>query len=153
MTERTESAQKLQRLSGAWVGEETMHPTAFDPEGGTATGRAVNRPGLLGNCIIQDYTQYRRGGASFEGHAVFWYDPAASEYVMHWFGSMQPGVTEYRGTFEGDVLTLIARAPQGFSRTTFIFGAPHRYRFELAVSPDGSTWTTFLEADYERVTG
>ena len=39
---------KLAKLAGSWVGEETMHPSPWDPKGGTARGRSKSQLGLSG---------------------------------------------------------------------------------------------------------
>ena len=56
--------QKLQRLSGKWTGEEKMHPSPWDPKGGAATGRILNRLSLDGFVVVQDYEQERSGNIS-----------------------------------------------------------------------------------------
>ena len=39
----TDSHKRLHRLAGSWLGQETMHPSPWDPKGGAATARVENR--------------------------------------------------------------------------------------------------------------
>src|SRR4030095_8583695 len=43
-----EQHKKLQTLAGTWTGEEKMHPSPWDPEGGMALGKVNNRIDLDG---------------------------------------------------------------------------------------------------------
>lgn len=45
---------RLEMLVGDWVGREHIHPSPYDPQGGTAIGRVRNRMGLAGFAVIQD---------------------------------------------------------------------------------------------------
>ena len=71
-----EAHKKLSRLIGEWSGGETMHPAPWDPVGGPATARIVNRPILDGFAVVQEYQQIRNGVPNFSGHGVWWYDEA-----------------------------------------------------------------------------
>lgn len=153
MPQPLQSHTRLHRLHGAWVGQEHIHPSPFDPVGGAATGRAVNRSALGGLGMVQEYTQYREGSPNFEGHGVFWVDPASGEYVMTWFDSMGGAPSEFRGGFEGEALSLTARALQGFTRARYVFTGPHSYSFSMEVSGDGAEWSPFMTGEYRRVTG
>ncbi|MFQ5479560.1 MAG: hypothetical protein ACE5E4_13205, partial [Candidatus Binatia bacterium] len=53
--------KRLELLSGNWEGEETMHPSQWDPEGGVAVGRNHNSLSLSGFALISDYEQERDG--------------------------------------------------------------------------------------------
>ncbi len=147
-----EAHARLQKLVGRWRGEETVHPAPWDKAGGTATAVVENRVVLGGFAVVQEYQQTRAGKPNFAGHGVFWWDPAANQHVMTWFDAMSGTPTEYRGTFDGDVLRLEAAVPQGgFSRCTFECGTPDRYVFRLEVSQDGDVWAPALEGAYARV--
>jgi len=140
----------LQKLLGSWVGEERLAPSPWDPVGGTAVGRVENRSALEGFVVVQDYEQERNGSVGFRGHGVFSWDLARQCYALHWFDSMGMPPNEFTGQFEGDVLTLSNRGPQGHSRAVFDVRQPGRYVFRMDMSPDGSKWQTFMEGSYSR---
>jgi len=74
MPKPTSQHQKLEMLVGRWRGTETMHPSPWDPEGGTATGRNDIRLTLNGFALITEYEQERGGVITFQGHGVMTYD-------------------------------------------------------------------------------
>jgi hypothetical protein len=150
MPKPSDAHRKLEKLVGQWVGQETVHPSPFDPEGGPAEGRVNNRTALDGFVVVQDYTQQRGGKISFQGHGIFRYDADSSTYVMHWFDSFGAAPSEFRGDFEGDSLTLTSSEPHGLSRATFVFPSPDTYEFKMEVSPDSENWYPFLEGTYAK---
>ena len=88
--------RRLEVLVGTWIGEETMHPSPWDPQGGVADGTIENRLALDGFNVIQEYTQSRDGQQTFAGHGVFGWDGQRGCYTLHWFDTMgtpRTGVT------------------------------------------------------------
>jgi len=150
MPQVTDAHRKLEMFAGTWAGEETIAPTPWDAKGGTAMGRAVNRMAVGGFAMVQDYEQKRGGSISFTGHGVLRWDGVKKSYVMNWIDSMGMPPNEFSGQFEGNVLTMINRGPQGFSRAAWDFLEKGRYRFKMEVSPDGQAWHPFMEAVYAR---
>lgn len=146
----TDAHRKLERLAGNWIGEEKVHPSPFDPKGGPATGRVSNRRALDGFAVVQDYEQERGGKTNFRGHGVFRFDAMQNAYFMHWFDSMGFPPGEYRGQFEGDVLTLTCENPQHKSRAIFNLQQSDKYTFKMEVSPDGTAWYPFMEGTYTK---
>jgi superfamily I DNA/RNA helicase len=55
----TEAHRRLERLVGAWSGEERLYPSPFDPLGGAATGRVRNQLALDGFAVVQDYERLK----------------------------------------------------------------------------------------------
>ena len=146
-----EAHARLRILVGRWEGRETLYASPWDPAGGTATAVIDNRVVLDGFALVQEYQQSRASGPNFAGHAVLWWDRAADQHVMTWFDATSGTPTEYRGGFDGEVLTLTsAVAPGGFSRCTFDCRTRDRYEFLLEVSEDGQTWTPAMEGAYRR---
>jgi hypothetical protein len=144
--------QKLSALIGEWAGDETLHPSPWDPAGGPAAARVTNRWVADGFAVVQDYEQIRNGQVTFRGHGVFSYDPARDEYVMHWWDSMGSQVNEFRGRLEGNRLILAAPMPGGgHSRTTWILTGPDGHDFLMEVSPDGQSWHPSMEGTYSRL--
>jgi hypothetical protein len=147
----TPAHDALQMMVGVWEGEETIHPSPFEPDGGTATARVSNVRTLDGFVIVQDCMQRRAGQANFSGHGVLWHDGGAHQYVMTWWDSWGMPPTEFRGTVDGTVLTLRNRSPQGHARGVWDYTAGTRYTYRMEVSPDGTSWYPFLEGSYRKV--
>jgi hypothetical protein len=150
MPRPTAAHLKLGRLAGSWHGEERMLPSPWDPAGGTAIGHVRNVRALDGFGIVQDYEQERGGGVTFRGHGVFWWDGSSNTYVLHWFDTMGQPPNEFRGTFDGDVLTLVSHGLQGQARATWDFSTPARYVHRLEMSGDGVHWQALMEGTYTK---
>lgn len=148
MPSPTAAHKQLDRLIGTWVGEETISPSPFDPQGGTATARVVNRGGLAGFVVIHDYEQRRGGAVSLSGHGVFSWDAAQQCHVMHWFDSMGGPPLRLTGQFAGDTLTLSNFDGEMYTQVSFDVGQPNGYRFKMEVSQDGASWSPFMEGSY-----
>jgi len=154
MPARTAAHETLEMMAGSWAGTERIHPAPWDPSGGTASARVENRLALGGQVLVHDYEQTRDGTAAFTGHGVLRWDEAAREYVFHWFDSLRTEPAEFRGGFEGGVLTLVRREPRGSARAVWDFAADGSgYRYRMDVSGDGERWTPYLEGEYSRAGG
>ena len=150
MPKVTDAHRKLQKLVGSWTGDERISPSPWDPKGGAAIGKVLNRGAVGGLVVVQDYTQERNGAVSFSGHGVLSWDGIGECYVMHWWDSMGMPPGEFRGQFQGDVLTLCNEDSQMHSRATFDLSKPGRYAFKMEVSQDGNQWYPFMEGSYTR---
>ncbi len=151
MPKPTAEHERLSRLAGLWVGEETLHPTRWDPDGGTATGRFEARMALDGFFLVADYEELRGGTVNLRAHAVYGWDARGRCYTMHWFDSVgidpqAPGI----GSWEGDVLTFEHQAHLGHSRYTYTLG-DGEYHLRIENSAAGIDWTPFLDGTYRRV--
>lgn len=144
------SHQQLQRLAGQWHGDEKMHPSPWDPKGGTSQASMNNRLGVNGFALIGDYEQSRNGTVCFTGHAVHTIDPKTGEYLMHWFDCMGQGVDLFRGRMEGDRLVVSQEGPQGFMRMTYVFESPDRITSKMEMSQDGKNWSPLFDAVYTK---
>ena len=141
---------KLEKLVGFWRGEERVHPSRWDPKGGEAVGRVRNRIALDGFVLIHEYEQERKGRVALRGHGVIRWDPSAEQYVLTWFDSMGMPPNEFRGDFEGDVLTLTSEESQGWIRAVWDFGEQGRYSYLMESSADGDSWSPLMEGEYLR---
>lgn len=145
----TDANRKLEKLTGTWAGDETMHPSPYAP-GGKYLGRVRNVSALDGFAVIQDYDQEQSGKVGFRGHGVFRFDAPSGKYQMTWFDTFGSPGSLMEGSFAGDVLTLQMKASQGFVRATWNFSRPDEYGYLMEVSGDGSQWSPFIEATYRR---
>jgi hypothetical protein len=150
MPQLTDHHKKLEKLVGRWHGTETMHPSQWDPQGGTATGRNDSRLALKGFAVITDYEQERDGAITFSGHGVMTYDTNKACYVLHWFDSIGSPPEVFKGNFDGDVLTMSHGGPGMHARLTYDFSREGILHSRMEMSQDGAEWATFFECDYER---
>lgn len=144
--------QALAPFAGVWLGTETMAPSAWDPEGGTAQARVENRLDLDGRVVVQNYEQRRKGSVIYRGHAVLWWDAKAEEYAMTWWDSMGQPPNVFRGNWVDDTLVLVHENKDGASRATMQFFEDDRYKFTMELSPNGERWSTWMTGEYRRKT-
>ena len=142
---------ELGRLAGTWEGEETVSPSPWSPQGGTATGRYHSRLALHDFFLLTDYEQEHEGAVTFRGHGIFGWDPDTARYVMYWFDSMGflPGEPA-TGAWEGDTLTLTHVYERGHARYVWSVG-DNELRMRIESSPDGQEWAVVLDGTYRRV--
>jgi hypothetical protein len=146
-----EAHKKLEGFVGTWSGSETMYPSPWSPTGGTAKANVVNRSILDGFAVVQEYEQRAGKTVTFRGHGVFWFDEKKGEYVMTWWDSANGSASEFRGSFEGDVLTMSSPSPDGGSaRVVWDISKPGRYGFAMQSSQDGQTWQPSMDGSYKR---
>jgi hypothetical protein len=141
----------LEKLVGTWEGEETMHPSQWDPEGGVAFGRNHNTLSLGGFALLTDYEQERGGAITFTGHGVYTYDPKEDRYTLHWFDCIGSPPEVFEGGFQGDILTLAHGGPGMHARMTYDLSTPGTLQARMEMSPDGQDWKVLFEATYQRV--
>ena len=143
--------RRFERMAGIWEGEETMYPSAWDPEGGTAIGRTVGRVAVGGFALVIDYQQTRGGVETFSGHGIYTFDPGSKEYAMTWIDSIGSPPEHFTGTFTDDVLVLGHGGPPMHVRMRADYSRPDRIASSMEMSEDGRTWKTLFDADYRRV--
>lgn len=147
MPKPTEHHRKLTKLVGQWQGEEKMYPSEWDPKGGVATGRQHARVSLDGFAVLADYEQERDGRITYMGHAVWTYDPKENCYLLHWFDSMGSPPEVFKGSFQGEVLT-VSHGGRMHARMTYDFSHGSTLKSKMEMSPDGKNWSTFFDAEY-----
>jgi len=145
--------ERLEKLAGPWAGTETMHPSPWDPKGGKAEAVTRGRISLGGFAVVVDYEQRRDGRVTFEGHGVYLWDGEAREVVLHWFDSMGGGREEFRGSWDGDRLTLTSKNPMGYARMLYDFSEPGRLSSAMDMSKDGESWSRLFDGSYQHETG
>ncbi len=140
---------KLAAFVGEWAGDETVHPTPWDPAGGAAKGVTKSRIDCDGFAVVQDYTQKRGGKVSYRGHGVLGYDTNEKRYLWHWSDSMGgvPGDV-IRGDWKGNKLSFQHVSPHGHSRYVYTFNKDGSLGFTIENSQDGTQWMPFITAKY-----
>ncbi len=141
---------KLEMLAGSWEGDETMHPSQWDPKGGVATGRNKHAIALGGFALLSEYEQERDGAVTFTGHGVYTYDPDNDRYTLHWFDCMGSPPEVFVGGFDGDVLTLAHGGPGMHARMTSDLSKPGTMKAKMEMSSDGKNWKVLFEAVYKK---
>lgn len=141
----------LEKMAGSWEGEETMHPSQWDPKGGVAVGRNKHSLSLGGFALLVDYEQEREGAVTFAGHGVYTYEPKEDRYTLHWFDCMGSPPEVFIGGFEGDVLTLAHGGPGMHARMTYDLSTSGTMKGMMEMSPDGKNWKVLFEATYKRI--
>ncbi len=147
MPKPTPQHEKLRALVGSWTGDETMQPSPWDAQGGTAKAFLEARFELDGMFVVTDHRQERDGKVTYRGHGVFGWDAKQSVYTMYWFDSMgmDPGGPA-RGKWEGNTLLFEMKHAMGHSRYEYRFESESRYAFAIAMSQDGTTWKPWLDS-------
>ena len=140
----------LESFAGNWKGEETMHPSPWDPKGGVATATTSGRAICDGFYAASDYEQKRGGAVTFRGHSVIGFDQNTQDYVMHWFDSMGMGAEVFRGKQKGQTLTLANQGPMGHHRLTYDFSEKGTQRTKMEMSQDGKQWKVMFEGTYHK---
>ncbi len=144
------SHELMHALAGNWTGDERMHPSPWDPAGGTASARMTGRVALGGFAVIGDYEQRRGGQVTFTGHSVHTIDPATKEHVLHWFDCMGSGAEQFRGSWQGQRLVLTSQGPQGHMRVIYELAGKDTLISKMEMSQDGKKWSALVDATYRR---
>ena len=147
----TDHHRKLTALAGSWAGEETLYPSPWMPEGGTAEASIEAKLDVDGFFLLTDYVETRGGRPSYRGHGVFGWDTDQKKYSMFWFDSVSPGPrAPVWGTWDGDTLAFESASPMGHQRYVYVLQGPDRYTFRIEMSRDGTAWQPFVEGRYTR---
>lgn len=141
---------RLEKMAGNWQGEEKMHPSPWEPKGGTAVASMQSRLDLSGFALIGDYEQKRGGVTTFTGHSVMTYNAKDDLYSLHWFDCMGSTPEVFTGRFQGDVLVVAHGGPGMHARLTYDLSNPRQMTSKMEMSPDGANWNTLFEGSYKR---
>ena len=146
----SEMTRLTELFVGTWRGEETLHPSEWDPVGGPARGTWTVRTGADGFVLLVDYDEERDGKVVYRGHGVHGWDNFAGGFFAYWFDNMGPmpkaGVP---ARLEGDRYTYTEASPMGHSRFTYAW-ADGGFSFAIERSKDGATWAPMHEGKYRR---
>jgi hypothetical protein len=140
----TDEHRKLERLSGDWVGEETISWT----KAGKGTGTFSTRVALDGFFLVTDYVEESEGKVLLRGHGVFGWDSKERAYTFHWFDTFgSPPNRAGRGQWNGNALTF----EHSTGRTTFQLDAPGALTFRVEMPlAENQGWQTAVEGKYRR---
>lgn len=150
MPQPTAGHKQLHKLAGNWVGEETMHPSPWDPAGHRAEGKIRSQVSIDGFIVAGNYEQSRGGAVTFRGHAVYWYDTETKKHMLHWWDSMGIAPNVFEGGFQGDVLTMTTSSPMGHHKLVYDLSKPNEIRSKMEMSQDGKKWAPMMDGSYRR---
>ena len=151
MPKATPEHATLARFAGRWHGEETLHPTPWQPELRQATGTFEFRMDLDGFFLIANYVERQDDTICYAGHGVYGYDPKIKRYTQHWFDSMG-GIydTPALGTFEGVTLCFEKAHDERKARYTYAFEGDALLTFRIDLATDAAAWTPMMEGRYTK---
>jgi hypothetical protein len=138
--------------SGTWRGEEKLHPSDWDPKGGTAFGTWVVHPSLDGFCLLVDYTEERDGKINYRGHGIHGWDHTSGAFLAYWFDNIGVMPREpVKAMLDGSTYTYTSDdGPMGWSRMTYAW-KDDRFEFRIDKSKDqGASWKPMHEGRYTR---
>jgi len=150
MPKPTPVHRELAALAGRWTGDETMHPSPWDPQGGVAKATISNHVACDGFWVTGDYEQRRGDVVTFRGHSVFGYDAPSGEVTLHWFDSMGMGTDVFRGKLEEKRMALTSQNAMGLHRMTYDLSEKGTLRSRMETSRDGKQWTPMFDGVYHR---
>jgi hypothetical protein len=150
MPKPTAAHRRFESMAGNWRGTEIMHPSPWDPVGGTATGQTTSRVALDGFTMVGDYKQERNGMVTFQGHSVWSYDTKDNCYLFYWWDSMGSPVNIFKGNFDGDKLTMVCSDYSGTWRLTYDYSTPGTLKSKMEISQDGQNFNPFFEGAYQK---
>ena|SRR5687768_11737983 len=142
----------LQKFVGEWTSE--MEAKMPDGKDSNATGSETARS-LDGLWVVCEGTGAMPDGASATMILTVGFDPKKG-YVGTWVGSMMTHLWVYKGTLEGNKLTLEAEGPSLDGQGTALYHDIHEFiddshrtlRSEMK-GADGN-WTEFMVVHYHR---
>jgi len=138
-------------MAGIWEGTETMSPSPWDPQCGTAVGRTESRIAVGGFGLVSDYEQTRDGTVTFSGHGIYTFDPQSELYAMTWIDSIGSPPEHFTGAFVDDVLILGHGGPPMHVRMRADYSQPDRMASLMEMSEDGRTWKKLFDGVYHRI--
>lgn len=147
----SESQTKLAALfSGVWRGEETLHPSQWDPKGGPAFGTWVVHPSLDGFALVVDYTEERDGKIVYRGHGIHTWSQQDNCFYAYWFDNIGiPPKAPSKAKLDGNRYSY--GEPGSGQRMTYSW-TDGRFEFRIDTSHDGgTTWKPMHEGRYSRV--
>lgn len=147
MNRASEPYQKLSLFAGTWLGKDTIQSTPFAPAG-QATTKYSGKLDLNGLFVIGDDVQERTDG-TYLAHKVFGWDSKKQSYTFYLFDSIgQSPDTPGLGQWMNNTIAFEQVGALGPVRYTYTFEDAGNYQFKMEFSPNGDSWTTFIEGYY-----
>jgi hypothetical protein len=142
-------------MAGNWNVTGDVKPGPMGP-GGKYTG-VEHTEWMPGGYFLVSHTQGSSAMGKETGLAIYGYDPGKKVYTYDEFNSVGEAV-HATGTFDGKVWTWSTDIPAGGGKSMkshFIVTevSPTSYTFKFEVSPDGTSWTTFMDGSGSKVAG
>jgi hypothetical protein len=140
----------LDRLEGAWIGQEWMHVSERASKPVEAKARSTFHRSAGGFVLAHDYEQHREGIVKYSGHGVFWIDPETGLNCLTWWDSAGTGPDIFSGRWQNDdLLVLTRKSAAGVSRASWHFDQ-ESYTHTLELSADGDSWNLLMEGTHHR---
>ncbi len=144
--------KRLNYFAGIWDFRLEMKASPFGP-GGTVTGTDQNEI-LPGGFFLARRYETKSPVGEFKGLEVIGYDVEANFYVQYGFNNFGEAHT-YKGTVQGDTWTWTYETKIGGqmlkARITLKEVSPTLQSYKADLSPDGKTWTKFLDGALAKV--
>jgi hypothetical protein len=135
-------------MAGTFESEDQIHPTPWNPQGGTASTRSTGRMELDHSFLIQDTEQHDNGVIVYRTHAVLGWDAYHQLFTKHVF-SGDHGSSWGSGDWDGERLIF-----DNTIRTQYryIYTFPRDgYRFVIETRVGDGIWHPYLTSLYHRV--
>ena len=147
----SEDYARLELLSGAWIGEDTLYPSPLNPEGGKALVRYQNELILDGFVLTSDCIQERDGQPVYRGFGTFGWNEEQRCYLMMWADN-QEGMAPClaRGVWTTDGFSFEDADEYGCTRYTYDFLDEGELKIRQEFTGDGELWTPLQEGRYIR---
>ena len=143
--------EKLSAFVGTWIGEDTIFPAPWAPQGGSGVTTYVGALGLDGKFVLGNDVQKGPGQPDYLAHKVYGFDRAEGVYTFHLFDSTgQNPAQPAKGQWSGNNLTFEQITPMGRFRFSYTFVAEDSYVFRMFLSRDGEHWAQLIEGNYKR---
>lgn len=139
--------KKLDYFTGHWVSEADVKPGPMGPGGKFHSDDHVEW--MDGGFFAVIHAKFSGGGmGDGTSTAYMGYDPQDKVYTYDEFNSMGEA-THSKATVDGDTWTWIndmKMGPQTWKgRFTMKILSPTSYSYKFETSPDGATWTLFMD--------
>jgi hypothetical protein len=136
----TEQHRRLKELTGEWEAQETVFPSSWDQNGGTAECSMKAQSAIDGFFLILDYSHNEKERQiEFRAHGVIGWDVQEALYTMHWFDAY--GAWPSKGKWIDDKLSfdfLNHRITYQFKHDEYVFRIEIKQGSEFKLSQEGT---------------
>lgn len=143
----------LEKFAGNWESVSTIQPPGEKEM--KVKGTEVAR--MVGGFWLVSENSSDMMGMPYTGIMTLGYDPKSKTYVGTWIDSMGDFLWQYKGSVEGNTLTLLAEGPcpmrpgevSKFKETVELKDENHKV-FTSSIQEEDGSWTQMLKIEYTR---